>query len=62
MHIPSLFHAEELQIQVSVGSLYIESLPLHPVQKVALVHPVQLLLQTKLPEEIFIFFKYLNLV
>ncbi len=48
MHVPPLFHAVDLQIHVNVGSLYSESEPLHVVQTVSLVHPVQLLLQAKL--------------
>ncbi len=46
VQVPALFHAVDLQTHVYVGSLYAESAPLHPVQAVALVHPVQLLLQT----------------
>ncbi len=45
MQVPPLFQAVDLQIHVNAGSLYTESLPLHPVQIVALLHPVQLLLQ-----------------
>jgi hypothetical protein len=56
MHIPPLFHAVDLQTHVYAGSLYIASKPIHPVQTVALVHPVQLLLQPKLLEHILIFF------
>ncbi len=48
MHVPALFHAVDLHIHVNTGSLYDKSLPLHPVQIVALVHPVQLVLQAKL--------------
>ncbi len=44
MHVPPLFHAEDLQTQAYAGSLYAESDPLHPVQLVSLVHPLQLLL------------------
>jgi hypothetical protein len=47
MHVPPLFHALYLQIQVFVGSLNDESEPLQPVQRVALVQAVQLLLQAK---------------
>jgi hypothetical protein len=45
MHAPPLFHADDLHSHVKVGSLYAESLPLHPVQIVAPVHPVHLLSQ-----------------
>ncbi len=45
MQVPVLFHAVDLQTHVNAGSLYVESVPAHPVQSVALVHPVQLLLQ-----------------
>ncbi len=45
MQIPALFHAIDLQAHVKTGSLYAESVPAHPVQTVALVHPVQLVLQ-----------------
>jgi hypothetical protein len=45
VHIPPLFHAKELQTHVSNGFLKAESKPLHPMQVVALVHSVQLLLQ-----------------
>ncbi len=48
MHVPPLFHAEDLQMHVYPGSLYAESKPLHPVQTVALLHYVQLLLQAKI--------------
>ncbi len=48
MHVPPLFHAVDLQTQVYAGSLYAASETIHPVQTVALVHPVQLLLQAKL--------------
>ncbi len=50
MHIPPLFHAVDLHIHVNTGSLYAESEPLHAVQTLALVHPVQLVLQAKLEE------------
>ncbi len=43
VHIPPLFHAVDLQIHVCVASLYPESEPLHPVQKVAFAHPLQLM-------------------
>ncbi len=45
MQIPPLFHAVDLQIHVNKGSLYAASEPLHPVQMLALLHPVQLILQ-----------------
>jgi hypothetical protein len=48
MHIPPLFQAVDLHWHAYAGSLYTESAPLHPVQKVALSHYVQLLLQAKL--------------
>ncbi len=48
MHVPALFHAVDLQIQVNVGSLKDASEPTHTVQTVALVHYVQLLLQAEL--------------
>ncbi len=54
MHVPPLFHAVDLQEQVNKGSLKAESVPLHPVQIVVLVHPVQILLQAKFPFKIFI--------
>ncbi len=47
MHIPALFHAEDLQIQVNVGSLKVASEPLQTVHTVALVHKVQLLLHAE---------------
>ncbi len=48
MHVPALFHAEDLQIQVNIGSLKAASEPLHTVHTVALVHYVQLLLHAEL--------------
>ncbi len=48
VHIPPLFHAVDLQIQVYSLSLYSESKSLQTLQIVALVHSVQLLLQAKL--------------
>jgi hypothetical protein len=54
VHVPPLFHAVDLQIQVYAGSLYAASEPMHPIQTVALVHPVQLLLQAKLLNHIFL--------
>ncbi len=48
MHVPALFHAVDLQIQVNVGSLKAASAPLHEVHTVALVHYVQLLLHPEL--------------
>ncbi len=51
VQIPILFHAVDLQAEhVNVGSLYAASIPAHPVQTVALVHPVQLLLQALLSQ------------
>ncbi len=47
LQIPALSHAEDLQTHAYFGSLKAESEPLHAVQTVALMHPVQLLLQTK---------------
>jgi hypothetical protein len=47
MHIPPLFHAVDLQAQTYAESLYSESVPLQPRQKVAFVHYVQLILQAK---------------
>ncbi len=47
MHIPPLFHAEDLHKHVNAGSRNAESEPLHAVQTMSLKHPVQLLLQTK---------------
>ncbi len=44
MHVPALFHAVDLQIQVNVGSLKAASEPLQTVQTVAFMHYVQLLL------------------
>ncbi len=57
VHVPPLFHAEDLQTHVFAESLSAESEPLHPVQKVSFMHPVQLLLQAKLSKEILIFYK-----
>jgi hypothetical protein len=37
-------------MHVNYGSLKLESKPIHPVQIVALVHPVQLILQAKIFE------------
>ncbi len=48
MHVPALFHAVDLQLQVNAGSLKAASKPLHPVHSVALVHYVQLLLHAEL--------------
>jgi hypothetical protein len=45
VHVPPLFHAEDLQLHVNAVSLSAESLPTHPVHRVALMHPVHLLLQ-----------------
>jgi hypothetical protein len=45
VQVPALFHAVDMQTHVKAGSLYAASVPAHPVQTVALVHPVQLLLQ-----------------
>jgi hypothetical protein len=47
-HVPALFHAVDLQIQVNVGSLKAASEPIHAVHTVALVHYVQLLLHAEL--------------
>ncbi len=47
-----------MQTHVNVGSLYAESVPVHPVQLVAFVHPVQVVLQAKLFENKFLFYKY----
>ncbi len=54
MHVPPLFHAVELHIQVNVGSLKAASEPLHTVQTVALVHYVQLLLHAELNKQFVI--------
>ncbi len=54
MHVPALFHAVDLQIQVNVRSLKAASKPLHTVHTVALVHYVQLLLHAEL-KIIFVF-------
>ncbi len=48
MHVPPLSHAVDLQRQVYVGSLKVESEPLHIVHTVAFVHYVQLLLHAEL--------------
>ncbi len=48
IHVPPLFHAVDLQAHAYVVFLNAESVPLHPVQAVALVHPVQFALQAKL--------------
>ena len=45
MQVPALFHAVDLQAHAKARSLYAESVPAHPVQTDALVHPVQLVLQ-----------------
>ncbi len=58
MQIPPSSHAVDLQIQVNVGSLYIESAPLHPVQLVEFVHPVQVVLQANLFKYKLLFYKY----
>ncbi len=55
MHIPPLFHAVDMQTHVYAGFLYSASEPIQPVQTVALVHPVQLLLQAKLLVHKFFF-------
>ncbi len=47
VHVPPLFHAVDLQIHVNAGSLNVESEPIHPMQAVALMQPVQLILQAK---------------
>jgi hypothetical protein len=47
VHVPALFHAVDLQIQVKVGSLKAASKTLHTVHTVALVHYVQLLLHAE---------------
>ncbi len=56
MHIPTLFHAVDMQLQVNVGSLKAASDPLHPVHTVALVHYVQLLLHAELKIQFFLLF------
>ncbi len=48
MHVPALFHAEEMQIQVDAGFLKAASDPLHTEHTIALVHYVQLLLHAEL--------------
>ncbi len=45
MQVPALFQAVDMQAHANAGSLWAESVPAHPVQSVALLHPVQLLLQ-----------------
>jgi hypothetical protein len=50
VQIPALFHAVDLQTHANTGSLKAASVPAHPVQTVALVHPVQLLLQAFLSQ------------
>jgi hypothetical protein len=48
VHIPVLFHAVEVQtLHVYSGSLKDPSEPVHSIQTIALVHPVQLGLQAK---------------
>jgi hypothetical protein len=47
VHVPALFHAEEVQIQVDAGFLKAASMPLHMVQTIALAHYVQLLLHAE---------------
>jgi hypothetical protein len=47
VHVPPLFHAVDLQTHAYARSLYKESEPLHPEQTLALLHPVQLILQAK---------------
>jgi hypothetical protein len=54
VHIPPLFHAVNLQTQVNDGSLKAESDPIQPMQAVALVQPLQLLLHAKLIYKFFI--------
>ncbi len=59
MHVPALFHAVDLQIQVNAGSLKAASEPLHTLHTVALVHYVQLLLHAELKIQFsFIFSNY----
>ncbi len=48
MHVPPLFHAVDLHAHAYVVFLNAVSEPLHPVQVVVLVHPVQFELQAKL--------------
>ncbi len=50
MQVPALFQDVDLQAHVNAGSLYAASVPAHPVQTVAPVHPVQLLLQAFLSQ------------
>ncbi len=57
MHIPPLSHAVDLQMHANIGSLWAASEPLHPVQVVALLHPVQLLLQAKFYKKYFYIIK-----
>ncbi len=56
MQVPPLFHALDLHMHVNPSSLYAESELMHAVQTVALVHPVQLLLQAKLLNNNFLFY------
>jgi hypothetical protein len=59
VHVPALFQAVDLQLQVNVGSLKSASEPLHPAHSVALVHYVQLLLQAELKIQFcFLFSNY----
>jgi hypothetical protein len=60
MHVPSLFHAVALQTHVNAGSLKAESVPLHPLQTVSLMHPVQLLLHAKFKIKIKCFINICN--
>ncbi len=62
MQTPLLFQAVDLHTHVKVGSLYTESAPIHPVQLVAFVHPVHVLLQAKLSYHKFLFNKYYKLI
>ncbi len=48
MHVPALFHAVDMQMQVNVGFLKAASEPLHIVHTVEFVHYVQLLLHAEL--------------
>ncbi len=57
MQVPALFHAVDMQSHVNAGSLYVESVPAHTVQTVALLHFVQLVLQAIMQQKQKIYLK-----
>ncbi len=54
MQVPALIHAVDLQAHANVGSLSTESVPIHPIQKVEFMHPLQLLLHAIILELLII--------